>query len=49
MSREWRLYWNDVILCCRKVQRYTAGMDLATFKADEKSYDAVIRPASTKE
>ena len=43
MSREWRLYWHDVITCCRKVQRYTAGMDLDAFKADERTYDAVVR------
>ncbi len=43
MSREWRLYWRDVIECCRKIERYAAGMDLDAFKADERTYDAVVR------
>ncbi len=43
MSREWRLDWRDVIECCRKIERYAAGMDLDAFKADERTYDAVVR------
>lgn len=43
MSRDWRLYWRDIIVCCQKVQTYVGTMDLAAFKADERSYDAVVR------
>jgi uncharacterized protein with HEPN domain len=43
VSRDWRLYWHDVIVSCRKVERYTAGMDRAAFEADERTYDAVVR------
>ena len=43
MSRDWRLNWADIQLSCRKIQRYTAGMDQAAFMADERTYDAVVR------
>lgn len=43
MSRDWRLYWEDVITACRKVQRYTAGLDKEQFRSEEKTYDAVLR------
>jgi uncharacterized protein with HEPN domain len=43
MSREWRLYLADLLLCCEKVQRYTCGLDQDSFLADEKTYDAVVR------
>ena len=43
MSRDWQLYWLDIIECCEKVLRYTQGMDRNTFFADERTYDAVVR------
>lgn len=43
MSRDWRLYWADIIACCRKVERYTVGLDATGFLADERTYDAVLR------
>jgi uncharacterized protein with HEPN domain len=43
VSRDWKLYWHDVINCCRKVERYTAHMDRKTFEADELTGDAVLR------
>ncbi len=43
MSREWQLYWNDILQCCSKVQRYTHGMTREQFEADERTYDAVVR------
>lgn len=43
MSREWRHFWADIVVCCQKVRRYTSGMDLEAFKADERTYDATIR------
>ena len=43
MSRDWRLYWRDILSFCERVDRYTSGMDLATFEADDRTYDAVLR------
>jgi uncharacterized protein with HEPN domain len=43
VSRDWRLYWEDVLLASRKVRRFTAGMEKAGFRADERTYDAVLR------
>lgn len=43
VSREWRFYWQDVIASCRKIERYTLGMDREAFEADERTYDAVLR------
>jgi len=43
VSRDWRLYWDDIIAACEKIQRYTAGMDFAAFQSDRKTYDAVLR------
>ena len=43
MSRDWTLYLEDVLACCRKVERYTGGMTREQFKADDKTYDAVVR------
>ena len=43
MSRNWRLYWQDILSFCERVDRYTAGMDRATFEADDRTQDAVLR------
>jgi uncharacterized protein with HEPN domain len=43
MSRDYFLYLEDILEGCRRVERYTQNMDLQKFKADEKTYDAVIR------
>lgn len=43
MSRDWRLYWDDILLACRKIQRFTAGLDKTGFRVDERTYDAVLR------
>ena len=43
MSRDWRLYLDDMLESCRKVKRYTAGMTAEAFRADERTYDAVVR------
>jgi uncharacterized protein with HEPN domain len=43
VSRDWRLYWDDIIEACEKVLRYTAGMDRHAFDVDEKTRDAVLR------
>jgi uncharacterized protein with HEPN domain len=38
--REWRLRIEDILAAIERVQRYTAGLDLASFLADEKVVDA---------
>lgn len=43
MSRDWRLYWDDILIACRKIVRFTAGLDKTAFRADERTYDAVLR------
>ena len=43
MSRDWRLSWRDILSFCERVDRYTSGMDRATFEADDRTYDAVLR------
>ena len=43
MSRDWRLYLSDILSSCEKVRRFTAGMSLDSFLADERTVDAVVR------
>ena len=43
MSRDIRLYLDDILQSCRKILRYTEGMDFTQFQDDERTYDAVIR------
>ena len=43
MSRDWRLYLEDIERACEKVGRYTRGSDFDAFVADERTYDAVLR------
>ena len=43
MSRDPRLYLEDMRDCCRKVMRYTDGMTKEQLVADEKTFDAVMR------
>jgi len=43
VSRDWRLYVDDMRQACRKVLRYTQGLDLEGLRRDEKAYDAVVR------
>ena len=43
MSRDWRLYRDDMREACGKVVRYIGDMDKEAFIADEKTYDAVLR------
>jgi uncharacterized protein with HEPN domain len=39
--REWRLRIEDIVAAIERVERYTAGMSLAAFEADEKTVEAV--------
>lgn len=43
MSRNIRLYLEDVVDCSAKVLRYTQGITFEQFIADEKTFDAVAR------
>ena len=43
MSREPQLRLEDIIEGCDRVAGYLAGFDVATFGADSKTVDAVIR------
>ena len=43
MSRDWRIYLDDIVASCEKVQRYTKGMNQQDFLQNEQTYDAVVR------
>jgi len=43
MSRDYRLYLDDMREASEKVLRYTHDMDYEEFKLDEKTFDAVVR------
>lgn len=43
MSRDWIMYLDDMIDCCRKVIKYTGDADRKTFFSDSMAYDAVLR------
>ena len=42
MSRDWRIYLDDIRTACEKVLRFTSGMDRADFFADDRTYHAVV-------
>jgi uncharacterized protein with HEPN domain len=41
VSRDLRLFLEDMLGACQKVQRLTHGLEFTTFRADERTYDAV--------
>lgn len=43
MSRDWRLYLDDIAECTRRVAEYTRGMSFEQFVTDTRTYDAVLR------
>jgi uncharacterized protein with HEPN domain len=43
MSRDYRLYLEDIKSSCLKIQRYTVGMNFENLRQDDRTYDAVIR------
>ena len=43
MSRDLRLFIEDIRESCKKILRYTQGLRLEEFAADEKTLDAVVR------
>ena len=42
-AREWRLRAEDILEAIARIQRYTAGLSLATFGKDDLLIDAVVR------
>jgi uncharacterized protein with HEPN domain len=42
MSRDWRLFINDLLESCEKVRRYAGGMTQPQFLADDLTYDAFL-------
>ncbi len=43
MSRDWRLYLDDILECCGRVREYTSGLDQAGLVGNQLVYDAVLR------
>ena len=43
MSRDWKLYLEDIAASCRKILRYTQGLSAEQLIQDDKTYDAVVR------
>jgi len=42
VSRDWRLYADDIMAACSKIVRYTSGLSKEQFLSDDKTYDAVL-------
>lgn len=43
MSRDYRLFLDDIKTACEKILRYTRNMTFEQFTVDEKTFDAVVR------
>ena len=43
MPRDPRVFLDDIIAACDKIQRYTRGFRFDQFRGDDKTIDAVIR------
>ncbi len=43
MSRDYRVYLDDILTACGKIGQYTAGMSYEDFSDDTKTVDAVVR------
>lgn len=43
MSRDYRLYLDDIIEAIDRISEYVKGMDYEAFAADQKTIDAVVR------
>lgn len=42
MSREWVLYFDDLLDFCQKIESYTDGLTRETFEASRLNYDATL-------
>lgn len=43
MSRDWRLFLQDMNTSCDRILNYVQGMDRIGFFSDQKTVDAVLR------
>lgn len=43
MSRNPRLYLEDIVMACSRIHEYTAGMGFDEFSRDRMKQDAVVR------
>lgn len=43
MSRDYKVYADDIAQAIAKIRRYTQGLSFQDFAADEKTVDAVVR------
>jgi uncharacterized protein with HEPN domain len=43
MSREWKLYFDDLLGFCEKVTSYTDGLSREEFETSALNYDATVR------
>jgi uncharacterized protein with HEPN domain len=43
VSRDWKMFWADIITFCSRVETYTAGMSRQSFFANQLVFDAVLR------
>ena len=43
MSRDYKVYLQDILEAIRKIQNFTKGISKNSFLSDEKTFDAVIR------
>ena len=42
MAEDWRVQWNQIIDCCRRIQHYTRGLDPARLADHDMALDAVL-------
>lgn len=43
MSRDYKVCLEDILDAVRKIRVYTGDISFSTFKADSKTFDAVVR------
>lgn len=43
MRRDYKIYLNDILDAIGRIEEYTKGMSLASFKSDRMRQDAVVR------
>ncbi len=43
MSRKAKLYLNDILVCIKRIEEYTAHLSFEELSTDQKTIDAVIR------
>ncbi|MCI0476523.1 MAG: DUF86 domain-containing protein [Anaerolineales bacterium] len=43
MSRDYRLFLEDILECGMRIQSYAASLDFASFVSNQMAYDAILR------